>query len=222
MWKYWKRPKSGYNTGMRCSHRNISVTTSYQSRSLWLSHLTDAFSHQQLLLHSVLSLVPWRCIISSSQPQSVAQQLWWSNCKVIQSDSQWRGQAMLAMLSSCLCGGAIYMWRQLTREEAYAAKSALLHSSIKRDSNGGVTVRLHHNHDPKAAFQSKSIIHKCRLCYIWVSWMCDKETAGRVEYSFLFFLDFVCIENWLFLFMVCSQQNRSRVNGLASTWWCNQ
>lgn len=48
---------------------------------------------------------------------------------------------MLAMLNPCLCGGAVYIRRQRAGEEAYAAKSVLLHSSIKRDSNQSINMQ---------------------------------------------------------------------------------
>lgn len=48
---------------------------------------------------------------------------------------------MLAMLNPCLCGGAVYIRRQWAGEEAYAAKSLLLHSSIKRDSNQSINMQ---------------------------------------------------------------------------------
>lgn len=135
---------------------------------------------------------------------------------------------MLAMLNPCLCSGAVYIRRQWAGEEAYAAKSVLLHSSIKRDSNQSINMQKLWRSDSEATprpwpdndFSEQKQNSSVQTELHW-SLLDMRQGNGKKSWMFIFIRLGLGL-NWklAFLFWVCTKQNKSRMNGLAHTWWC--
>lgn len=137
-----------------------------------------------------------------------------------------RGYASYAKPLSC--GGAVSIWRQWTGEEAYAAKSVLLHSSIKRDLNQSINMQKLWRSESEATprpwpdndFSERKQNPSVQTVLHW-SLLDMRQGSGKKSWMFIFIRLGLGL-NWkpAFLFWVCTKQNKSRMNGLAHTWWC--
>lgn len=123
---------------------------------------------------------------------------------------------MLAMLNPCLCGGAVYIRWQWAGEEAYTAKSVLLHSSIKRDSNQSINTQKLWRSDSEAKpqpwhdndFSEQKQNSSMQTVLHW-SLLDMRQGNGKKSWMFIFIRLGLAL-NWKLAFLGGFVQNKTK------------